>query len=251
MLDRIIATKRAELAELRARTLPAPPAQRPFDLTRPPGSRLRLIAEIKRRAPSAGALSRALSVAERARAYEQAGADLISVLCDTTYFDGAYEHLPEARAASRLPLLCKEFVIDEVQLDAARAYGADLVLLIVRCLAPAELKRLIEAAHARGLECLVEVHAPAEVEPALAAGARIVGVNARDLQTMRLDSEQASRVLDSLPDGVCKIHLSGLHAPEHVRAVARSKADAALIGESLMRQDDPRPLLESLVSAAR
>jgi indole-3-glycerol phosphate synthase len=250
MLDRIIASKRAELPELRVRRLPAPPALRPFDLARAPGSRMRLIAEIKLRSPSAGPLSRALSVGERARAYERGGADLISVLCDQTYFDGAYEHLLAARAACGLPLLCKEFVIDEAQLDAARAYGAELVLLIVRCLTPSELERLLRAAHERGLQCLVEVHAPAEVAPALAAGARIIGVNARDLATLQVDYEQANCVLASLPDEVVKLHLSGLRAPEHVASIARSTADAALIGESLMRQDDPEPLLRRFVAAA-
>lgn len=251
MLRKIIATKRAELPELRARRLPAPPPLRPFDLSRDPDGRLRLIAEIKRRSPSAGALSRVLSVAERALAYERAGADLISVLCDESYFDGAYEHLLEARAACGLPLLCKEFVIDEAQLDAARAYGAELVLLIVRCLTPAELERLLRAAHERGLRCLVEVHAPSEVAPALGAGARIVGVNARDLETLEVDYEQANCVLSSLPDDVIKLHLSGLHSPEHVATIARSGADGALIGESLMRQDDPEPLLRRLVAAAK
>lgn len=250
MLDRIIATKRAELPELRARRLPAPPTLRPFDLSRAPGARLRLITEIKLRSPSAGPLSRVLSVAERASAYERGGADLISVLCDQTYFDGAYEHLLEARAACDLPLLCKEFVIDEAQLDAARAYGAELVLLIVRCLTPSELERLLRAAHERGLQCLVEVHAPSEVAPALNAGARIVGVNARDLATLQVDHEQANCVLASLPDEIVRLHLSGLHAPEHVSNIARAGADAALIGESLMRQDDPEPLLRRLVAAA-
>jgi indole-3-glycerol phosphate synthase len=251
MLSKILATKRSELPELRARSLPAPPTLRPFDLARPAGSRLRLIAEIKHRAPSAGPLSRVLSVSERARAYERGGADLISVLCDETYFDGGYDQLREARAACGLPLLCKEFVIDEAQLDAARAYGADLVLLIVRCLTPAELERLLRAAHERGLECLVEVHAPSEVEPAVAAGSRIIGVNARDLETLEVDYERANCVLASLPDGVVKLHLSGLHTPEHVANIARSGADGALIGESLMRQADPEPLLRRFVAAAR
>jgi indole-3-glycerol phosphate synthase len=212
---------------------------------------LRLIAEIKRRAPSAGALSEVLSVAARAKAYEAAGADVISVLCDARYFGGAYEHLSEARAATKLPLLCKEFVVDEVQLDAARAFGADLVLLIVRCLTPAELTRLVAAARARGLEPLVEVHAPSEVPLALEAGARLVGVNARDLETLKLDLEQARAVLRSLPESVVKLHLSGLRTPEQVADVARTPVDAALIGECLMRQDDPTALLTSLVAAAR
>src|SRR5688572_22982795 len=129
VLAKILDTKRSELAELRRRPLPAPPPLRPVRLSRAAGAPLALITEIKRRSPSAGALSTVLSVAERARAYERAGASMLSVLCDRPYFDGEYAHLAEARAATSLPILCKEFVLDESQLDAARAFGADAVLL--------------------------------------------------------------------------------------------------------------------------
>lgn len=250
VLERILETKRRELADLRGLALPTPPPARQLALRRAPGERLRLIAEIKRRSPSAGALSTVLDVAARARAYERAGADVISVLCDSTYFDGSYAHLAEARRATSVPLLCKEFVIDEVQLDVARAYGADLVLLIVRCLTAPELERLVAAARARGLAPLVEVHAPPEVEAALAAGADLIGVNARDLGTLQMNLEQARAVLAALPPNVIKLHLSGLQTPEQVRDVAGSSADAALIGEALMRRDDPTELLAALVAAA-
>jgi indole-3-glycerol phosphate synthase len=176
---------------------------------------------------------------------------MISVLCDAKYFDGAYEHLQLARSATRLPILCKEFVLDEAQLDAARAYGADAVLLIVRCLDAATLAALVRAAEARGLLPLVEVHGPSEMQLALDAGARVIGVNARDLDTLKLDVDQARQVLQALPESVCKVHLSGIHEPAQVAAVAGSGVDAALIGESLMRADDPTDLLRSMVSAAR
>ena len=250
-LARILDTKRGELAQLRRERWPAPPPLRSFDLRRSPGGPLRLITEIKHRSPSAGALSRALSVAERARAYEQAGASMLSVLCDATYFDGAYQHLTEARAASSLPVLCKEFILDEVQLDAARAHGADLVLLIVRCLEPAQLARLLRAAAERGLGVLTEVYAPEEVPIALDSGAELVGVNTRNLDTLELDVARGERVLAALPDRVVRVHLSGIRDEAQVRACARSRADAALIGETLMRQDDPGPLLSRLVAAAR
>jgi indole-3-glycerol phosphate synthase len=173
------------------------------------------------------------------------------VLCDATYFAGAYRHLGEARAVTSLPLLCKEFILDELQLDAARAHGADAVLLIVRCLEPARLAQLLRAATERGLGVLTEVHAPEEVPVALAAGATLIGVNARNLDTLQLDSARAERILAELPATVTRVHLSGIQSEERVRACAGSRADAALIGECLMRQDDPEPLLSRLVAAAR
>src|SRR6188768_2076927 len=146
-LAKILAQKTSELPALRARALPAPPARRPLLLSRAHNAgRLSLITEIKRRSPSAGQLSTVLSVAERAAAYERAGAAMLSVLCDERFFDGGYEHLAQARAAVALPLLCKESVIDEVQLDMARAHGADAVLLIVRCLTVARTTELVRAA---------------------------------------------------------------------------------------------------------
>ena len=249
MLHEILHSKREELAALRQRRLPAPPALRGVSLRREPGSALRVIAEIKRRSPSAGALSTRLDVADRARAYETGGAHLISVLCDSKYFDGAYEHMGLARSATRLPILCKEFVIDESQLDAARAYGADAVLLIVRCLAPARLAALVKAAEERGLSPLVEVHGLAEVGVALDAGASCIGVNARDLDTLKLDVVQTRQVLEALPAGVCKVHLSGIRGEAQIAEVARSAVDAALIGECLMREDDPTALLRRLLAA--
>jgi indole-3-glycerol phosphate synthase len=249
VIEAIIASKRGELAELRKRRLPPSPGARAVALRRAPGDALKLIAEIKRRSPSAGALSRALSVAERAQAYEQAGASMVSVLCDGPFFDGAYEHLTLTRNACSLPVLCKEFVLDECQLDAAHAFGADAVLLIVRCLDSHRLAQLIEAARTRGLTPLVEVHQPAEAVVALDAGADLIGVNARDLDTLEMDPERAAAVLESLPAAVARVHLSGIHLPEHLASVVRSRADAALVGESLMRCDDPRPLLRSLVAA--
>jgi indole-3-glycerol phosphate synthase len=251
MLDEILDTKRNELEGLRRQALPAPPALRRVDLRRSPGAPLKLIAEIKRRSPSAGELSRVLGIAARARAYERAGAHMLSVLCDTTYFDGAYAHLGEAREATSLPILCKEFVLDEVQLDAARAYGADAVLLIVRCLEPARLATLLRASAERGLVALTEIHGAEEARVALDAGATLIGVNARDLDTLKLDAALAERVLDSLPGHVTAVHLSGIRDERQLAAVAGSRTDAALIGECLMREDDPEPLLRSLVAAAR
>jgi indole-3-glycerol phosphate synthase len=251
VLGRILAQKRDDVASLRQRRLPAPGPRRALDLHRMPGQALRLITEIKRRSPSAGALSTHLGVGERAAAYERGGASMISVLCDETFFDGRFEHLAEARAASSLPLLCKDFVIDEVQLDAARSYGADAVLLIVRCLDDEPLRALVAAARQRELEPFVEIVDGTEAARALDAGATLIGVNARDLDSLVMDAERARTTLAALPDSVTRVHLSGLAKPEDVAAVARGPAHAALLGEALMRLDDPSPLLASLVASAR
>lgn len=251
ILAKIIAQKQSELSALRARRLPAPPALREVSLGRAQhAGRLSLITEIKRRSPSAGKLSTVLSVAERAQAYERAGASMLSVLCDAHFFDGDYQHLLEARAVTSVPLLCKEFVIDESQLDAARAFGADAVLLVVRCLAPHRTSELIAAARARQLVPFVEVATEDEVKVALDGGADLIGVNARDLDTLVMDAERAARVLGAIPDGVVRAHLSGLSKPEDVARIRRGGADAALVGEALMRADDPEPLLRALADAA-
>jgi indole-3-glycerol phosphate synthase len=251
LLSEILAQKHSELASLRARPLPAPPERRMFSLARATNAgRLSLITEIKRRSPSAGALSTALSIAQRAAAYERAGATMLSVLCDAHFFDGDYQHLVEARAATQLPLLCKEFVIDECQLDAARAFGADAVLLIVRCLAPGRVSELIRAAQARQLVPFVEVMTEEELSIALDGGAELIGVNARDLDTKVMDAARAARVLSEIPSHVVRVRLSGLSKPEDVSRIRESGVDAALVGEALMRQNDPEPLLRALAAAA-
>lgn len=250
VLERILSQKQSELAGLRGRRLPPPPPRRPVGLSRAPGQPLRIICEIKRRSPSAGALNTTLSVGARARAYERGGANMVSVLCDSAFFDGGFEHLSEARDTCALPLLCKEFVIDEAQLDAARAYGADAVLLIVRCLAPERVSALHRAALERELVPFVEVATDDEVRIASDAGATLIGVNARDLDSLAMDAARAERILHALPAGVTRVHLSGLHRPDDVARVAAGPAHAALIGEALMRLDDPEPLLTSLVRSA-
>jgi indole-3-glycerol phosphate synthase len=249
LLARILDQKRAELPALRALKLPAEPGPRAFSLRRV-GSELKLICEIKFRSPSAGALSTVLSVSERARAYQRAGASMISVLCDTSFFDGAFTHLAEARAACELPLLCKDFVIDESQLDAAAAYGADAVLLIARCLSEERLAELTRAARERKLEPFVEVVNDEESKMAVGTGATLIGVNARDLDTLDMDAARPARMLAELPLTVTRVHLSGIARPEDVRRVAASHADAALIGEALMREAQPEARLRELVAAA-
>lgn len=221
---------------------------------RAPESPLRILGEIKLRSPSAGALSRALSPSDRAIAYAEAGASMISVLCDEPFFDGSWDHLSSARrslqAAGRaVPLLAKEFVVDERQVQEARDRGADAVLLIARIVEPDRLRQLARCARAEGIEPLVEVVDEKELEAALSADARLIGVNARDLDTLAMDPGRAARVLGAVAPDRVTVHLSGLREPGDVTTVARGRADAALVGEALMRDDDPRPRLRAMVLA--
>jgi indole-3-glycerol phosphate synthase len=226
-------------------------------LRRPAGAPLRVLAEIKLRSPSAGALSRALTPGERALCYARAGASMISVLTDGPFFGGSFDDLAACRealdaemGAARPLLLCKEFVLDPVQLDRALGAGADAVLLIVRILGDGVLGRLVGEAAKRGLEPLVEVATGEELVEARAAGARLVGVNARDLGTLEMDPVWAAAVLAQIEPEKVGVHLSGLGGPEDVAKVAAGRADAALVGEALMRRDDPTELLTAMVRAA-
>ncbi|MGZ5970755.1 MAG: indole-3-glycerol-phosphate synthase, partial [Polyangiales bacterium] len=178
------------------------------------------------------------------------GAAMVSVLVDREHFDGGYHHLAAARASTRLPLLAKGFAIDEIQIEAARRAGADAVLLIVRILDDAALRSLIRATQARGMEPIVEVVDEPELTRALDADARTLGVNARDLSTLVMDPERASRVMASIPSDRVSLWFSGLGAAADVKRIAASPIHGALVGEGLMRADDPRPLLRSMVAAA-
>ncbi len=258
-LATILATKRREVDDLRQRPR-SRSARVPIDtgvaLRRSPEGHLRLIAEIKLRSPSAGPLSRRLAPAARAVAYAEAGASMVSILCDGPFFDGSWQHLASARerldaTGQRTPLLAKEFVVDERQIQEARDCGADVVLLIARIVDPARLLQLARAARDEGIEPLIEVVDERELDAAWAAGARVVGVNARDLDTLAIDGDRAARVLASIPREVTAVHLSGLRDPRDVATIARGRADAALVGEALMRDDDPRARLRGMVAAGR
>jgi indole-3-glycerol phosphate synthase len=250
VLDDILEATRAECVRLRS-ALPADVGHTPIDVAgrlRRDGA-LRLIAEIKKRSPSAGVLSTKLSVKERAALYAREGASMISVLVDRAHFDGGYEDLSAARHAT--PLLAKGFAIDEVQITAARRAGADAVLIIVRILDDASLRDLIGAAVGEGLTPIVEVVDEHELDRALECEAGVIGVNARDLSTLVMDRERAARVSAAIPGDRVSLWFSGVGSPHEVAAIARTTADGALIGEALMRQDDPTELLRAMVAAAR
>jgi indole-3-glycerol phosphate synthase len=261
LLDDIVARKRGELEALLR--VPRSPSIRARDdaagtliRNRASGESLRLLAEVKLRSPSAGPLSRALTPAARALAYAEEGAAMVSILCDGSFFDGSWSHLSQARerldAAGRsTPLLAKEFVLDGRQVQEARDRGASAILLIARIVDGPTLQRLADTAREEGIDPLVEVTDERELAMALEVGARAIGVNARDLDTLAVDSARAARVLDAIPSGVVAVHFSGLREASDVQRIAASRADAALVGEALMRDDDPRPRLRAMVEAAR
>ncbi len=258
LLARILDSKRAEVANVVAKPSDArqyEPGGLVFQtLRRLPGQPLRLIAEIKPRSPSAGPLSKVMTAAQRADAYAKAGAVMISVLVDKPFFGGSYDNLATCRetldaiyGASRPRLLCKEFILDAVQIEWAANAGADSVLLIAKIVTAEKLHSLIDHARMRGLESLVEVTTDVELQTAESAGAQIIGVNARDLDTLVMDHERAAHVLTHIDANCVRVHLSGLVLPDDVARIARGPADAALVGEALMRQDDPTELLSEMV----
>ena len=261
VLDAIVAAKELEVeallrAPVAARGPHVPRRTMASSLRRADGEPLRLITENKRRSPSAGALSVALSTPDRVARYAEGGAAMISVLCDAQFFGGSWDDIVSARGAlasmgSSVPVLAKEFILHERQLVEARACGADAVLLIARISGKKALGELHARAAGLGLESLVEVVTEEELEWALDAGAEVVGVNARDLDTLVMDAQRAARVLEAIPPACIPIYLSGLKGPEDVARIARSRAHAALVGETLMREDDPRAVLAALVAAAQ
>jgi len=201
--------------------------------------RVNVIAECKRRSPSRGVLRHRYEADAIARAYEQAGAAAISVLTEPTFFDGALGHLQAVRAAVSLPLLQKDFTVDEYQLLEAVATGADAVLLIVSALTDDELARLHRAAEGLGLAVLVEVHDGEELDRALRIGARIVGVNNRNLRTLEVDTQTSADLAARMPTGVVAVSESGLKTAGDIARLRASGYHAFLIGERFMTAPDP------------
>ena len=210
---------------------------------------INVIAECKRRSPSRGVLRAAYDPAAIASAYVRAGAAAISVLTEPTFFDGSLEHLESIRAAVQVPLLRKDFIIDEYQLLEARAAGADAILLIVAALTDAELTRLSKAAADLGLAALVEVHDAAECRRAAAAGARIIGVNNRNLRTLEVDLNASREVAAVLPNDAIAISESGLKTSADLHAMKTLGYQAFLIGERFMTDPDPAAAIRLLIGA--
>jgi indole-3-glycerol phosphate synthase len=211
---------------------------------------MRVIAEFKRRSPSAGTLRERADAESVVRAYERGGASALSVLTEGPHFGGSLEDLRVAREASGLPILRKDFILDPYQLDEARAAGADAVLLIVAALEDRELAALHERARELALEALVEVHDARELETALDVGAELVGINNRDLRDFSVDVERTSRLVREVPDGVAVVSESGIATAEQLRALAAQGVDAVLVGEALMRAAEPEAALRELLDAS-
>ncbi|HEU5304120.1 MAG TPA: indole-3-glycerol phosphate synthase TrpC [Gemmatimonadales bacterium] len=254
-LDEILSSTRREVASLRARRaslerevagLPGAVSFRAA-LRRPT---VAVVAEVKRRSPSAGPIRPDLDPAARAALYAAHGAAAISVLTDRPYFGGSIEDLRIAARRSPVPVLRKDFILDEVQILEARAAGAAAVLLIVRALG-ARLGELLRYAAAQGLDALVEVHTPAELATALEAGATVIGVNSRDLDTLAIDVEAAWKIIARVPPECIAVAESGMHGKPDVVRAADAGADAVLIGTALSAAASPETLLEGLVRVPR
>ena len=218
---------------------------RPFSeaLVRPG---LSLIAEFKRRSPSAGDLGGAAGVAEVVEGYERGGAAALSILTDERHFGGSLDDLRAARAASGLPILRKDFVVDPYQLAEARVNGADAVLLIVAALNDSTLRSLQDEARALDLDCLVEVHDEPELERALVIDAEVIGINNRDLRDLTVDVQRTRELITDVPAGKTVVAESGYDSPEQLDELERIGVDAVLIGEALMRSGDPEAAVREL-----
>jgi indole-3-glycerol phosphate synthase len=240
--------RRVGLAELKemARRVPSP--RDAVAALRAEG--VSVIAEVKRASPSRGPMAAIEDPAALAADYEAGGAKMISVLTEPRRFGGSLADLDAVRRAVQVPVLRKDFVVSSYQLWEARAHGADVVLLIVAALEQSALVSLVERAVSIGLLPLVEVHAEPELDRALDAGATVIGVNARDLATLKVDRGIFGRLAGRIPDGIVKVAESGVRGPRDLLAYAACGADAVLVGESLVTGKDPRCAVADLVTAA-
>jgi indole-3-glycerol phosphate synthase len=244
-----LAEQRAEAlagraADLEARLADVPPAR--SLRTALSGSTVAVIAELKRASPSKGAIAPGLDAAPQARRYAAGGAAAISVLTEPTRFGGALEDLRAVADAVTVPVLRKDFLVDPLQLLEARVAGADAALLIVRALSPAQLPRLVEAGARWGLSLLVEVRTEAEVARALAAGADLLGVNNRDLETLVIDPDRAHTLIPAIPASCLRVAESGLRGADDVRQAAAAGADAVLVGSAVSAAADPEGAVRAL-----
>ena len=249
ILDEIVALTRERVRRDKCGGVPVPPPRPrpPFMFENALGqSGFHFICEVKKASPSKGVIARAYPYVHIARCYEQAGAAAVSVLTEPAFFLGSDRHLAEIREAVTLPLLRKDFIIDTFQIEQAARLGADAVLLICAILTPSQLVEYIATADRLGLSCLVEVHDREEVRMALDAGARIIGINNRDLKTFKVDISTSRRLADMIPQGTLIVSESGIKTAEDVKMAHETGAGAALVGETLMRATDKRAALARL-----
>lgn len=256
VLEEIIAGVREDLAarqaavpleEVRRLAERAPRALDAEGALRRPG--LSLIAEVKRASPSKGSLASIADPAALAAAYEAGGATAVSVLTEERRFNGSLADLDAVRAAVRIPVLRKDFMVTDYQVWEARAHGADIVLLIVAALSQEDLVRMQDLARALGMTAVVEVHDEAETRRAVEAGASVIGVNARNLKTLDVDPDTFARLAPLIPDRCVRVAESGVRGPQDAAAYAAQGADAVLVGEALVIGGDPRAAAHDLITA--
>jgi indole-3-glycerol phosphate synthase len=240
------------LAELKDRTLAAAPARDAWAALGGPSARrdqLKVIAEIKRRSPSKGDLASIADPASLAKQYADGGAAVISVLTEQRRFNGSLADLDAVRASVDVPLLRKDFTLDEYQIWEARAHGADLILLIVAALSDAQLRDFSALSRELGMNVLVETHTPEEVERAVAADARIIGVNVRNLKTLDVDRSLFASLAGSIPADAVVVAESGVRNADDVTHYAAHGADAILVGEALVSDATPRERIAEFTAA--
>jgi indole-3-glycerol phosphate synthase len=256
ILDKIIATKREEIAaakaatseaELREQLASAPDVRDFFAALAAPG-KIKLIAEVKKASPSKGTIRDDFHPVEIARTYERHGATCISVLTDHHYFQGSLLFLREIRAQTSIPLLRKDFILDRHQLLEARVAGADAVLLIAECLDDCQLRALHNETIDLGMTPLVELYDPANLPRVLEAGAQLVGINNRDLRTFEVDLQHTVRLRKQIPRDVLVVGESGIYTSADVRMLADAGVNAILVGESLMASEDIGAAVDRLLS---
>lgn len=255
-LDKIVATKRQEMEQLRKgfsitnmenMIADLPPCrgfkQALIERKRPMG----LIAEVKKASPSKGVIRESFDVEEIARAYEQVGVDCISVLTDEPYFQGSKVHLRRVKELTTRPILRKDFTIDEMQIYEARVIGADAILLIAAILTDDQLVRYRTLAQELGMDVLVEVHDEEELRRSVHSGADLIGINNRDLRTFKTDLQVSKKLLSLLPSDVVTVSESGIASRSEIDELLSYGADAVLVGETFMRQDDIGQAVNDLV----
>ncbi|MDV6377282.1 indole-3-glycerol phosphate synthase TrpC [Sporosarcina sp. GW1-11] len=251
ILDKIIAQKKIEVEKLLAdqTVFPDRKSTRPsLYTTLRKAKQLQVISEMKRASPSKGLIAEGANPVKQATAYYEAGAACISVLTDSEFFKGSFEDLAAVAEAVPIALLCKDFMIHEIQIDKAKSAGASVILLIVAALDDKTLGRLYTYANEQGLDVLVEVHNVEELHRALAIDAKIIGVNNRDLHTFEVDLAQTELIAAQFPFDEERVFISesGIWGPEDAERVAKAGASAVLVGESLMRSDSVKEALQSL-----
>src|SRR2546425_8157172 len=259
-LDRIVAQTRIDLEqrkrersleEMMRLAVAQPPPRDLLETIRPGGStQVRLIAEVKRASPSKGLLAPHLDPVELARTYEANGAAAISVLTEPHFFLGSPEYLTAIKQVVNIPVLCKDFIVDEYQVYEARAWGADAILLICAVLDDQQLRHLLKVAHDQRMRCLVEVHNAGETRRAVAAGAVVIGINSRDLVTFQMHPSLIRELRQLIPPGQVVVAESGIHTAADARRLARYDVQAMLVGESLVKSNDVAAQVHSLLQGA-